>query len=187
MIENVLPHERFLSHHTSPRMAFRRRTRPAVPTECHRVPSVGLPPLNLPPSKLAASKSERHALHAMILAVQNVHASLAVHDEGPRIVQLPRPAAWAAPRAERFSRTREFLHTLIAILHNVQRRLVAGAEGDVVRIGKLPRRAAGAAPRSHKLAVGREYLNAMVTSIGDVEMPVRPERHGADARELARR
>src|SRR5262249_40270009 len=70
-------------------------------------------------SKLAASKSERDAQDAMILAVQNVHASFAVHHEGPGIVELARPAARPAPHAQRLSLRREFLHALVAILDDV--------------------------------------------------------------------
>jgi hypothetical protein len=119
-----------------------------------------------PPRKRQVTSVHVNSLHAMVFAVAQVDAALAVHGEGPGAVQLARQSPGAAPAAARYAFRREFLHAVIAIFNYVQ--LAVRAEGKIVRIFQLTRLLACLAPAADKVAVAVENLNAMIAGIGDV-------------------
>src|SRR5713101_3635250 len=58
-------------------------------------------------------ESEPDPLDAMVVRIDYVNSALAVHRQGPRIVQLPRFSARSTPGAERHSVRGEFLHAIV--------------------------------------------------------------------------
>ena len=95
-------------------------------------------------ARLSCRRSHHKPLHAVVHRIEHVDAAAAVEDEGPRVVQLARLAADAAPAVDRFAVEREFLHAVIAELADVD--VALAVERQAVRIIQLSRFAAGFAP-----------------------------------------
>src|SRR5439155_70449 len=138
-----------------------------------------------PCSSVANSlRSKINPLHAMVLAVDDVHFATAVHGERPGAAQPARLAARPAPGAERHAVERELLDPMVAVLYHIEL-LAALRKSEIVRIRQLSRFRAGRAPVTEQFAVAAEDLDAVIACVGDVEVAVRPDGEGAGPRELS--
>ena len=63
--------------------------------------------------------SENSSLYTMVIGIDHMDPAEAIEYQGPRIVQLPRPASLRSPTVNGLSIERKFLHAVIAILANV--------------------------------------------------------------------
>src|SRR5262249_23072682 len=109
---------------------------------------------------------------------------LAVHDQGPGVVQLPRLAARTAPAPQRLPVRAELLHPAILVFDDVK--IALRAKRQIIRVAKLARFRARLAERPHKLAVAGEDLDAIVDRVGHIKIPVGAQSQGPKALELAR-
>src|SRR4051812_1198333 len=70
-------------------------------------------------------------LDSVVFAIDHMNTAATVDRERPRIGQLARLSARAAPAAERFPVERELLDPMVAVLHHIEVRSRAGGEGEV--------------------------------------------------------
>src|ERR1043166_1241004 len=131
---------------------------------------------------IAGSKID--SLDSIVQAINDMPPAPAIDRDRPRARELARLAAGGSPRAERLSFEREFLPAVVAVLDDIKVRRCAGRAGDVIRIGQLAEGLSRDAERAHELSLGRENLDTMIARVGDVEIAIGSERHGADAFEL---
>src|SRR5262249_4110211 len=125
--------------------------------------------------------SELDPLHAMVLAVQDVDAALAIHSQPPRVAQFPRLMPVAAPAAERLPLRRELLHAVVALLQDIQAGIRPGRKRQVIRIRQLPRFTPRRAPGANEFPVARENPNAVLAGVGAAPGAVGPQRPAPNA------
>src|SRR5438105_4551590 len=111
----------------------------------------------------------------MILAVDDVYLSLAVHYEGPGIAEPARLTSRTSPAAERTASGRELLHSLVAVLHHVE--VAARPKCQVVGIREFPRSVARRTEAADESAVLRvKDLDAMIAGVGDIKQAIGAQR-----------
>ena len=68
---------------------------------------------------IVCATSKVNALDAIVFAIEDVNAAVAVHRQGPRGTQFAGRATDAAPATQRLPLRGEFLHAMVAVLHDI--------------------------------------------------------------------
>src|SRR5205814_1655351 len=96
-----------------PEYSLRAIDRPATPSL----------PVSIHPwftGSLPAIRLKIDALDAMVLAIEDMNPTFAVNGQSPWTVELPRQSPGSSPTSERLTGGGKFLHSMIALLEDIE-------------------------------------------------------------------